>query len=260
MIADSNELMREEPLKRTFTIALALHILLALLLTAISFLFDMGIFQSTTEEAPEFLQTAVRVDVVAMPKLTVQELKNMRPEAPASEAKDAAPEAKVAESSSETEFKSEKKVELSSLLSNLSSRKTEKAKKKKNKGSALDSKALSALAMEGNKVSKGQSLVGDALKENQGEFAEYVSGIPAQVRPHWKLPSYLIEKNLKARIRIYISGNGKILKTEIYESSGVDEFDRRALRALKATGILPPPSKNIRSRLASGQVVLGFPL
>lgn len=260
MIADSQEFMREDSLKRTFTIALALHVLLGLLLTAISFLFDMGIFQSTTEEAPEFLQSAVRVDVVAMPKLTVQELKNMEPEAPASDVKETDPKAAVAPSESETEFKSEKKVELSSLLSNLSSRKTEKAKKKKNKGPSLDSKTLSALAMEGNKVSKGQSLVGDALKENQSEFASYVSGIPARVRPHWKLPSYLIEKNLKARIRIYISENGKILKTEIYESSGVDEFDRRALQSLKATGILPSPDKSIRSRLASGQVVLGFPL
>lgn len=260
MIANTNEFMREDSLKRTFTIALALHVIIGLLLTGLSFLFDMGIFQSTTEEAPEYLQSAVRVDVVAMPKLTVQELKNMSPEAPASASKDTAPEAKAATSESDTEFKTEKKVELSSLLSSLSSRKTEKAKKKKNKGPALDSKALNDLAMEGNKVSKGQSLVGDALKENQGEFASYVSSIPARVRPHWKLPSYLIEKDLKARIRIYISENGKILKTEIFESSGVDEFDRRALQALKATGILPAPDKGIRSRLAAGQVVLGFPL
>ena len=109
-------------------------------------------------------------------------------------------------------------------------------------------------------MSKGQALVGDALKAVQGAYVEYVSAIPAFVRPYWKLPSYLLNKDLRARIRIFVSQDGRIIKTEIYESSGVEEFDRRALGALNKTGSLPAPDKSLWGRLSAGDVILGFPL
>ena len=251
---------REDSLGRFFALALGVHVLFVGAFAALSLLLGLEFFSSEKYEDIELIQSAVRVDVVAMPKLTVQELKNMEPQAPAAETQDEAPKAADAQAPSEVEFKTEKKVELSSLLSSLSSRKVEKAKKKKDKGPALSAKELNSLVMEGNKVSKGQALVGDSLGAAQSDFADYVAAIPGHIRPFWKLPSYLLEKDLKARIRVFISENGKIIKTQIYESSGVAEFDRRALEALNKAGILPAPEKSIRSRLAAGQVVLGFPL
>lgn len=254
---------REDSLGRFFALALGVHVLFVGAFAALSLLLGLEFFSSEKYEDIELIQSAVRVDVVAMPKLTVQELKNMEPQAPAADTEDEAPKAADAQASSEVEFKTEKKVELSSLLSSLSSRKVEKAKKRKDqkdKGPALSAKELNSLVMEGNKVSKGQALVGDSLGAAQSDFADYVAAIPGHIRPFWKLPSYLLEKELKARIRVFISENGKIIKTQIYESSGVAEFDRRALEALNKAGILPVPEKSIRSRLAAGQVVLGFPL
>lgn len=250
----------DDSLKRFFIMALMAHVAFVVVASILSFVFDLGIFTSKNNEVPDFVQSAVRVDVVAMPKLTVQELKNMAPQMPAADKADTSPDESSAQSKSDVEFKTDKKVELSSLLSNLSKRNVEKSKKKKKKGPSLSAKELNSLVMEGNKVSAGQSLVGDSLAEAQGEYAEYVAAIPSFVRPYWKLPSYLIEKDLRARIKIYISENGKIVKSEVYESSGVAEFDNRALSALKETGILPVPEKSIRSMLASGKVVLGFPL
>lgn len=255
----------QDPLGRFFALALAAHVVAAGVVAAASFFLDLELFSRDEFEKTEIIQSSVRVDVVAMPKLTVQELKKATPSPPASDSADETPEAAEPASSSDVEYKTrsdakKKKVELSSLLKNLSERKTEKARRRKRKGPALSAKELGALVMEGNKVSKGQALVGDSLKQAQGEFAEYVAAIPGHVRPHWKLPSYLIDKGLRARIRVYISENGKILRTEIYQSSGEQEFDRRALRALKKTETLPPPAKTIRSALAAGKVVLGFPL
>lgn len=255
--------IEEESLARFFILALGAHVLVVAGFVLASLLVGLDMFRSDEIKDAELIQSAVRVDVVAMPKFTVQELKKIEPQAPAADAVEETPKASAgAQSDSDVEFKTEKKVELSSLLSNLSSRKvdTPKKEKKKQKGSALSAKELNALVMEGNKVSKGQALVGDALKAAQGEFADYVSAIPGHIRPYWKLPSYLMDRDLRARIRVYISENGKILKTQVYESSGVEEFDRRALGALEKAGVLPAPEKSIRSRLAAGQVVLGFPL
>lgn len=254
----------EDSLKKFFLMALGGHAGVVLICGLASLFLDLSWFDGRANKDLEMIQSAVRVDVVGMPKLTVKELKNMEPDAPASGEKEAAaPKAAAqAPSKSDIEFKKveAKKVELSSLLGALSSKEVEKSKKPKKKGLSLSKRELNSLMMEGNKVSKGQALVGDSLQQRQGEFLEYVSSLPGHIKPYWRLPSYLLEKNLRARIRIYVSENGKILKTEVYESSGVKEFDQRALGALKKAGGLPVPGKSILSRLARGDVILGFPL
>lgn len=254
----------EESLGKFFAFALGAHVALIAIGVLASFFFDMDFLSKEDFKKQEIIQSSVRVDVVAMPKFTVQELKKAQPELaanpPAVETAEKSPNEGVADSKSEVEFKTQKKINLSSLLGNISSKKIKKRAKKKKNAPSLSAKELNSLVMEGNKLSKGQALVGDSLNAAEGVFAEYVASIPSKVRPYWKLPSFLLEQDLRARIRIFISENGKILKTQIYESSGVEEFDRRALEALNNAGLLPVPEKSIRSRLAAGQVVLGFPL
>tara|TARA_Y100000780_G_scaffold232595_1_gene268710 strand:+ start:12830 stop:13621 length:792 start_codon:yes stop_codon:yes gene_type:complete len=253
--------LKNDSLGKFFSLALSAHVLLAAFAYLISFVFNFQLFESKNKNA-DVIQSSVRVDVVGMPKFTVQELKNLDPTATSVGQKvDSTPKKAEVESKSDVEFKTtEKKVKLSSLFSSLSKRPVKKAKKRKKKGSVLSAKELNSLALEGNKVSKGQSLVGDSLKGAQGAYIEYVSAMPSYVRPYWKLPSYLLDKGLKARIRVYVSQSGRIIKTEIYESSGVGEFDKRALEALKKTGSFPAPEKSIWTRLTSGDVILGFPL
>lgn len=214
------------------------------------------------------IQSSVRVDVVAMPKFTVQELKKMQvAPAPTEEIKDEAPKIDTTSEPKPDEVtfkkKSKKKIDLKNLLSNLGKKPNalkEKQKTKKVKDYSEHRKQLRNLVLEGNKVSKGSNVVGDSLVQDNGEFATYISGLPNFVRPFWKLPTYLIDRDLKCRIRIFIAANGKILKSEIFESSGVEEFDQKAIAALKMVNNLPIPKGSILPRVASGEVVLGFPL
>lgn len=256
---------QEDKLQKYLMIAVAIH--LFVVLSAYLFQQFLGIdwFQNTKAiKEIKIIQSSVRVDVVAMPKFTVQELKKMEIAPPSQDEKNEEVKPSVDNSKSDLEFKQKaKKVDLSNLLSNLSKKKTAKGKQKKAKGHEklnAHRSQLRKLVLEGNKVSAGTSLVGDSLAEENTEFSNYVSSLSNFVRPYWKLPSYLLEKDLKCRIRIFIGSNGKILRTQIYESSGVAEFDQKAMTALKQVKVFPAPKKTILTRVAAGDVVLGFPL
>lgn len=245
--------------------ALGAHIALVLILIAIQWFAGINIFENTKKENVTVIQSAVRVDVVGMPKFTVQELKKMNV-SPVNTVEEVGSEKeRVDKIDSDLDFKKlSKKVDLNKLLNNLS----QKENKKKSKGNAKDkikdmlakNKSLKSLVLEGNKISKGTSIVGDNLELENSLFNEYIANLPNLIRPNWKLPSYLIDQELKCRVRIFIAANGKILKTQIYESSGIDEFDEKALKALKASDPLPAPDKNILAKVAAGEVILGFPL
>jgi colicin import membrane protein len=231
--------------------ALILHGLL-ILLFFMSGLLNLNFFHKKIE-FEETIQSAVKVDIVGMPKLTVQELKEYKVSDMQKGEDEAKPEEVKAEDTSSN-------VDLGSLLTNLSKKKVVRKKAKKTYGSKLSEKELKALVNEGNKISKGEAVVGDSLKESRTKFAQYASRLPAHVRPYWKLPTYLLEKNLACRIKVYISKTGEILRTAIIQSSGVEEYDNRALRAIKAANPFPVPESEIATFLSAGQVVLGFPL
>ena len=257
----------EDKFNRYLVVALTFHAFIIIIGMSLNTLLDLNLFE--TEKARknlEIIQSSVRVDVVAMPKFTVQELKKMEVKPPAEDIKGSEVEAKK-----EIEIKPDdvvvekvkKKIDLKNLLSNLGKKEKKIAKNKGSKSGKLDStskRQLQKLILEGNKVSAGTSTVGDTTSLNQTKFTKYVSSLPNYVRPHWKLPSYLMERSLKCRIRLFIAANGKILNSEIYESSGVEEFDQKALSSLKNIQSFPEPEVEIVSRLASGEVVLGFPL
>jgi TonB family protein len=50
------------------------------------------------------------------------------------------------------------------------------------------------------------------------------------------------------------------VRSEILESSGEPEYDKRALRAINATKDFPPVPETIVGRVMQGDIVLGFPL
>jgi TonB family protein len=71
--------------------------------------------------------------------------------------------------------------------------------------------------------------------------------------------SFLLDKKLKCRIRIWIAMNGSVTRAEIYEPSGDNEYDQRALDAVRATSF-PPLSAEFGRRAINGDILLGFPL
>ena len=259
--------MTDRDFNRNFLISLGVHVWLVVMAWLAADVFK-NVFQ---DKNIEIIRSSIRVDVVGMPKLTVQELKAMQrdtvdPEP--IEVKGAKVETKV-----ETEdvikkddlvIQEESKKKKTSFLNMISDYSNKKiapkvAKKGANTG-VKTNKNLDSLILEGNRLSKGTSLTGDFSDQENSEFSSYVQTIPEQVRKFWKLPSYLKDKDLKCRVKVYLAVTGAILKMELVESSGLPEFDARAQSALREASPFAKPSEQVAQRLANYGIILGFPL
>jgi colicin import membrane protein len=239
-----------EPLGTYTKISFSIHFFL--ILSIIFFPKNLNIFKSTgpiTTVVP-----AIRVDVVGMPKMTLQELKKITSgEGGGIDKEDV--------QSDSIDFK-KKGRNLSDLLKSeaqkdLSLRPDVQPNGKKGKGKFKGD--LSKLVLEGNKISKGMALIGDTRAMVMGVFGQYVSSIPDYVRPNWRLPASLLNLNLNCRVRIYLNAQGKLEKAELFESSGNQEYDRRAIQAVMGSSF-PKPDKEIVEKIKSGDILLGFPL
>jgi colicin import membrane protein len=217
----------------------------------------------------EIIHSSVRVDVVGMPKFTVQELKKMQAEPVAENVPEVAKGA-VVETKTETEDvikkddlvieeKVKKKSSFLNMINDYSSKKVTAKVVEKGTKTGSGNKNLESLIVEGNRLSKGSALVGDYTDEQNSEFSAYVQNIPGVIRPFWKLPGFLLDKNLRCRIKIYLSPAGQLLKLEMLESSGVPEFDARAEKAIRDASF-PKPQDDVGKRLTSSGIILGFPL
>ncbi|WP_408097451.1 cell envelope integrity protein TolA [Peredibacter sp. HCB2-198] len=219
----------------------------------------------------EIIRSSVRVDVVGMPKFTIQELKKMQAE-PIIEKQPEVAKGVKEETKVETEDvikkddlviqeqDKKKKANFLNMLSDYSSKKVTAKAQKKGAVAATGDKNLDSLVIEGNRLSKGSALVGDYTDEQNSEFSAYVQNLPGVIRPFWKLPSYLMDKDLRCRIKIYLSSTGHLLKLEIQESSGTSEFDSRAEKAVRDASPFPKPSEEVGARLTNSGIILGFPL
>lgn len=221
----------------------------------------------------EIIRSAIRVDVVGMPKFTVQELKQLEkiaaeipkePETAKAETAPAKPETedviKKDDLVIEEVDKKKKKSSFLSVLNEYSSKKVTGKEEKKGKKEGTSDKNLQALVIEGNRLSQGTALTGDFSDGPTSEFASYGQTLPGVVRPFWKLPEWLMNKNLRCRIKIFISSSGQLLKLQLLESSGDAEFDSRAEKSIRDAAPFPKPSDAVGSRLTRSGIILGFPL
>ena len=230
---------------------------------------------SLSERNIELIEASVRVDVVAMPKMTVKELQAMQRQASQSGGgtvekteRSAPPKVKKIADDSKAPVlnESKKNSSVSDILKQAASQKTESLPTtgRPSKDEGISDKArdqLRSLVAAGNKISQGSSISGAGNSAEQATaFNSYISQLPELVRPNWRLPSYLMDKNLRCRIRIYLSENGELLKAEIYEPSGNEEYDERALKAVRESSPFPSLESAIASRAVKGQILLGFPL
>lgn len=248
----------EDNFNKYFIGTLIVHLALFVLFYLMQNVLNLNLLDfSKPPQDMEIIQAAVRVDIVGMPKDTLKELENTKLDQTTTEEEVPTKTVEV-EKPDQNEFKEKaKKVDLNKLLSDFSSK---KVKTKKTEKKNINQTALRKLVLEGNKVSKGNNVKGDILDAKNQKFIEYVQSLPDQVRPFWKLPSYLASKSLQCRIRVYISNTGKVIRAEVIEPSGESEYDQKALNAVKKASPLSAPESEILSRVSSGQVVLGFPL
>lgn len=232
------------------------------------------------EKNMELVQASVRVDMVAMPKETLNELKNLSSGVEEAKKEESTPAPVAVAVETKVEPKAEPKVEKTddgptfeeanklkrqnflSKLKQIGNKKINGAGTQKADLGLYGEKStdLKNLVLAGNKLSKGVAIYGDGATGDLTAFQLYAGRLPDLVRPHWRLPSFLMEKNLKCRIRVWIALNGEVTKAEVYQSSGESEYDQRAIEAVKAASPFPALSEEFGKRGQNGDIALGFPL
>lgn len=267
----------DRSLKRLFIWSSVGHLVLLLSFITLEKLNLIGI--SALEQSNiRLAQASVRVDIVAMPKYTIKELKAMsevEEEAPAASKIDTTEKKAEAEPEQGDEYlQQKKKKDFMSMLKDLSKQNIQSKNKKPSKKAdtkvtgrgAADSIGraergrLDKLVVAGNKLSSGTSLFGSGNAEAMDALDRYATSLPDLVRAHWKLPSYLLNRELTCRLKLFISRDGDLLKVEIYESSGDQEYDSRAIQAVQRSAPFPALPSDIQGFGTRGAIVLGFPL
>lgn len=244
--------------------------------------------ENLKEKNLELVQASVRVDMVAMPKHTLKELQNLsagtedakKEEAPVqeetakkSDEKSIEDELAKEESAKEAEelalleakkIKDEelKKKNFKEMLKKLSNKKVDSdGVAKTEKGlNGKEKSALKELVLAGNRVSKGVSIYGSGSQAEMTAFQIYIAKLPELIKPQWKLPSFLLNKGLKCRVRVWLNNDGTLRRAEIYQSSGDQEYDHRAIQAVERAAPFPKLSDEYGNRAQNGDIVLGFPL
>jgi TolA protein len=227
----------------------------------------------------ELIEASVRVDMVAMPKYTLNELKNISSGVEEVQKENAAAE-KVKEEVKTVEEKEELKPDVKSneLAFEEANKKKRKDflgklkeignKKIKSDGNQKAEKglggekvsALKDLVLAGNKLNTGTAIFGSGNTAEMTAFQVYVAKLPDRVRPHWRLPTFLMNKNLKCRVRVWLDLEGNVTHAEVYQGSGDNEYDQRAMEAVRSASPFPKISDEFGKRAKNGDIVLGFPL
>jgi colicin import membrane protein len=223
----------QEKIKKGFYKSLVIHAVFIVLI-----FFGDALLRSSNNDLKEsnlkLIEASVRVDVVAMPKHTIKELRNMELPPPAPKAEEAitqreepkpvptAPPPQVIEDKSklEIEKQAKPKANVMDMLKQVAKKDTKVDTKAKAPGtpqglSKAEQKRLQELVMAGNKLREGVALTGNTSDANSGEFELYLARLPELVRPHWILPSYLSGQELRCRIRIFLSANGSLIRAVV---------------------------------------------
>ena len=252
--------------------------------TLISGKFAFDIQKANQEKNLELIQSSVRVDMVAMPSQTLNELKNLSSGVEEAQKEEKAEIVKEAQkvvtkdepkdepmekdnSADKTEAfqdaqAAKKRKDFLSKLKTIGNKKVESVgTQKADKGLYGDKEsALKNLVLSGNKLSKGSAMYGDGVSGDLTAFQAYAARLPDLVRPHWKLPSFLMDKKFTCRIRVWLKPNGEIARAIVYQSSGDTEYDQRAVDAVKAAAPFPELKEEFGKRAQNGEILLGFPL
>lgn len=251
-------------LKKYVRFTFLLHFAIIFFVILISF-FGLWDLFFTPQEFQE-VKGAVRVDVLALPKYTLEELRR----APVQAVKKDQEEQKL---KSEQNLSPQEVAELEELMKDLAKKSIKMkpisaapsaSKENENQQSLNDEKVskekLQKLVLAGNKLLEGQQAQGSEDQYELEEFDRYILAVTDLVRKNWQLPSYLLKDPLKCRIQLFINESGELNYIKTLEASGVSDFDQRALDAIKAATPFPKPDEKIVKRLLEGQFVLGFPL
>jgi len=220
-------------------------------------------FFNFSQNDPKIILPSVRVDIVELPKHTLEELKKIEI---------APPPTKIEEKTVEKNIPEEKVVPKEKLDNAFEEivKKTEKKLadkqienlKKLNELKKTEERRdeMKQLLLAGNKVQAGTQVQGEEVTQELTEFDKYILEVTEKVRYQWKLPSYLKNLPLKCRIQLFINADGFVQVAKIMESSGNEEYDNWALKSIKDAAPFKVPVQSILPDLLRGKFVLGYPL
>lgn len=224
--------------------SVAAHVAVVLLFTIKVFLFP---------DTSQMLQSAVRVDLVALPDKIQEPQAPPKPEAappPAAPKKQAVPQKPQEEKAVVLNPKKDmtkKQLEAMNRLKQMEAleKLEEKTKTKP-----------PAVTYKGNVVSKGSELRGLSLLQHES----YVSDVEKHIRRHWVIPQWLANrKDLKTKVRVKFDESGAVTARDIVQSSGNPSFDEAVLATLEKASPVPKPPDKLQRVLAYEGILVGFP-
>lgn len=108
---------------------------------------------------------------------------------------------------------------------------------------------------KGNQITSGNSFTGIAGIASQ----EYWDTVKLHLQNHWALPEWLANAKLKASAVVMIDVNGRVRRSEIYQSSGNPAFDEATLAAVEAASPFPVPPDKIKDTITDSWMIFNFP-
>lgn len=220
--------------------SLLLHLLIFALFQVKLFLFP----QTSID-----LQSAIRVDVVAMPDKisppTPPANKNLSPPAPA-------PKKSIAKKPS-LSLSKEKKLNREEAMQQAIDR--ARALQQIEDELRAEEERVQAQEYKGNIISKGSDLDG----VHRLQYDDYLGQVEAHIKSFWQIPAWMADTDLRAEAEVRISAEGYIISKRITQSSGDKNYDQLVLATVDKAAPFPPPSEKFRSILANEGFRLGFP-
>ncbi len=209
---------------------------------------------------------SVRVDLVALPGHKITDTPTLTAPVPTLKPQEAADPTKEPQKST-VQLKAETKdpTDLS-----VSEKKTDLKKKAKDKIKnslakikaleridALEEVTSAAEAIQGNQISKGSSLSGEAKNSLETSYFDLVL---EKIKDNWELPQWLQEQKLSAQVLILIDRTGRIKGMKWVKPSGNAAFDQEIKRTLERAQPFQSPPTPLVSDLANQGITLGFPM
>ncbi len=108
---------------------------------------------------------------------------------------------------------------------------------------------------KGRIISAGTSLSGLDKLQNDN----YLQNLDAHIKQYWALPQWLKNKPYRTRVLVKFDVNGKILSSQIAQSSGQSAYDDYCLQAIDQAAPFPKFAEKFSEQYSKDGVIFGFP-
>lgn len=116
-------------------------------------------------------------------------------------------------------------------------------------------KQANTAPVKGRVISAGTNLSGLDQLQNDN----YLEILDAHIKQYWALPQWLKNKPLKARVLVKFDVKGKIISSQVVQSSGQSAYDDYCIQAIEQAAPFPKFAEKFSEKYSKDGVVFGFP-